>query len=72
MLILLTAWFVHNWWKLLIGLVAVIVILEGSHRKKLKDAQEGHQEDPQDTQQEDQQDDQQKEQIADYNEEFGD
>ena len=38
MLILLTAWFVHNWWKILIGLLMVIVILEIQHRKKRAEA----------------------------------
>ena len=28
MLILLTAWFVHNWWKLLLGVVAAVLIFE--------------------------------------------
>lgn len=28
MLILLTAWFIHNWWKLLLGVAAIVVILE--------------------------------------------
>lgn len=34
MLILLTAWIVHNWWKLLLGVVAIVVILEYHYYKK--------------------------------------
>ncbi len=34
MLILLTAWVVHNWWKLLLGVVAIVVILEYHYYKK--------------------------------------
>ena len=34
MLIILTAWFVHNWWKLLLGVVAIVVILEYHYYKK--------------------------------------
>lgn len=41
MLIILTAWFIHNWWKLLIGLVMVIIILEGRHRKTREAANSG-------------------------------
>lgn len=41
MLIILTAWFIHNWWKLLIGLVMVIIILEGRHRKSREAANSG-------------------------------
>ena len=33
MLILLTAWIVHNWWKLLLGIVAIVVILEYHYYK---------------------------------------
>lgn len=34
MLILLTAWVVHNWWKLLLGVVAIVAILEYHYYKK--------------------------------------
>lgn len=34
MLILLTAWFLHNWWKLLLGVAAIIVILEYHYYRK--------------------------------------
>ena len=34
MLILLTAWVVHNWWKLLLGVAAIVVILEYHYYKK--------------------------------------
>ena len=34
MLILLTAWFIHNWWKLLLGVVAIVVILEYHYYRK--------------------------------------
>lgn len=34
MLILLTAWLVHNWWKLLIGLLAMIAVIEYNYYYK--------------------------------------
>ena len=34
MLILLATWVAHNWWRLLIGLVAVIVIIEYHYYRK--------------------------------------
>ncbi len=34
MLILITAWVVHNWWKLLIGLLAMIVVIEYNYYYK--------------------------------------
>lgn len=34
MLIILTAWFVHNWWKLLLGIIAIVLIFEYHYYKK--------------------------------------
>ena len=34
MLILIATWLIHNWWKLLIGVLAIIVILEYHYYRK--------------------------------------
>ena len=46
MLILIATWIAHNWWRLLIGVLAIIAIIEYHYYYKKSDKEKPDKEDP--------------------------